>query len=65
METVVIGEAKEGFPIYFDRSASEADHVIVCGRIKPHTNFAGDIQSGLMKMMMIGLGKKDGAVIDS
>ena len=63
METVVIGEAKEGFPVYFDKSASEADHVIVSGRIKPHTNFAGDIQSGLMKMMMIGLGKKDGAAL--
>ena len=61
METVVIGEAKEGFPIFFDKYAYEADHVVVCGRIKPHTNFAGDIQSGLMKMMMIGLGKKDGA----
>jgi len=63
METVTIGEAAEGFPIYFDKSSSEADHVIVCGRIKPHTNFSGDIQSGLMKMMMIGLGKKDGAAL--
>ena len=61
METVTIGEAREGFPIFFDKYAHQADHVVVCGRIKPHTNFAGDIQSGLMKMMMIGLGKKDGA----
>ena len=52
---------ERGFPIFFDRFAHEADHVVVCGRIKPHTNFTGDIQSGLMKMMMIGLGKKDGA----
>jgi len=63
METVVIGQADEGSPIYFDTAAFEADHVIVCGRVKPHTNFAGDIQSGLMKMMMIGLGKKDGAAL--
>ena len=63
METVTIGEAAEGFPIYFDKSSSEADHVVVCGRVKPHTNFSGDIQSGLMKMMMIGLGKKDGAAL--
>ena len=63
METVVIGEAEEGFPIFFDKFASEADHVVVSGRIKSHTNFAGDIQSGLMKMMMIGLGKKDGAAL--
>ncbi len=63
METVIIGEAKEGFPVFFDRAAHEADHVVVCGRVKSHTNFAGDIQSGLMKMMMIGLGKKDGAAL--
>lgn len=63
METQVIGQAKEGFPVYFDRHAYAADHVVVCGRIKSHTNFAGDIQSGLMKMMMIGLGKKDGAAL--
>ena len=63
METVVIGNAKEGFPVYFDKHAFDADHVVVVGRIKPHTNFTGDIQSGLMKMMMIGLGKKDGAAL--
>lgn len=63
METVVIGEAEEGFPIYFDKLAHAADHVVICNRVKPHTNFAGDIQSGLMKMMMIGLGKKDGAAL--
>ena len=63
METVVIAQADEGFPVFFDRHAFEADHVVVCGRIKPHTNFAGDIQSGLMKMLMIGLGKKDGAAL--
>ena len=63
METRIIGEAKEGFPIFFDRHAGEADHVVVCGRVKSHTSFAGDIQSGLMKMMMIGLGKKDGAAL--
>lgn len=61
METVTIGTADEGFPIFFDRHAFEADHVLVCGRIKSHTNFTGDIQSGLMKMMMIGLGKAAGA----
>ena len=63
METVVIGKAAEGFPVFFDRHAHEADHVVVCGRVKPHTNFAGDIQSGLLKMLMIGLGKKDGAAL--
>lgn len=61
METVVVGHAKEGFPIHFDRLAHEADHVVVCNRIKPHTDFAGPIESGLMKMMLIGLGNHAGA----
>ena len=61
MDTVVVCEAAEGYPIYFDKQAYDADHVVVCNRIKPHTLFAGDIQSGLMKMMLIGLGKHDGA----
>ena len=63
METVVVCEAVEGFPVHFDRHAFEADHVIVCGRVKPHTGFVGDIESGLMKMMLIGLGKHEGAKI--
>lgn len=63
MDTVVVCEAKEGFPVHFDQQASEADHVFVCGRVKPHTGFHGDIESGLMKMMLIGLGKHAGALI--
>jgi hypothetical protein len=63
METVVVCQAAEGFPVHFDRHAFEADHVVVCGRIKPHTGFVGDIESGLMKMMLIGLGKHNGAKI--
>lgn len=63
METVVVSQADEGFPVHFDRNASEADHVLVCGRVKPHTGFVGDIESGLMKMMLIGLGKHNGAII--
>jgi hypothetical protein len=63
METVVVCEAEEGFPIHFDKYAWEADHVVVCNRVKPHTNFVGEIESGLMKMMLIGLGKQNGAKI--
>ncbi len=63
METVIVCQASEGFPVHFDRHAFEADHVIVCARVKPHTNFAGDIESGLMKMLLIGLGKHNGAKI--
>jgi hypothetical protein len=63
METVVVGQTREGFPVHFDRHAFEADHVVVCNRVKPHTRFAGPIESGLMKMMLIGLGKKNGAEV--
>ena len=63
METVVVCEAEEGFPVHFDKHAWDADHVVVCNRVKPHTNFTGDIESGLMKMMLIGLGKHNGAKI--
>jgi hypothetical protein len=63
METVVVCTAAEGFPVHFDKHAYGADHVVVCGRVKPHTGFVGDIESGLMKMMLIGLGKHNGAKI--
>ncbi len=63
METVIICRTAEGFPVHFDRHAYEADHVFVCGRVKPHTDFTGEIQSGLMKMMLIGLGKHEGAKV--
>ena len=61
METEIVCEASEGFPIHFDKYAFAADHVVVCNRVKSHTLFAGDIESGLMKMMLIGLGKHAGA----
>ncbi len=63
METVVVGRAPEGFPIHFDRLAFEADHVVVCNRVKPHTGFCGPIESGLMKMLLIGLGNCEGAKV--
>jgi hypothetical protein len=63
METVQVGETAEGFPVLLDRIASEADHIGVVARIKPHTGFHGPIESGLLKMMMIGLGKHAGALL--
>ena len=63
METVIVCEAAEGFPVHIDKHACGADHVLVCNRIKSHTLFTGDIESGLMKMMLIGLGKHAGARI--
>jgi hypothetical protein len=63
METVQVGVTAEGFPVLLDRIASEADHIGVIARIKPHTGFHGPVESGLMKMMMIGLGKHAGALL--
>ncbi|HPP54560.1 MAG TPA: [Fe-S]-binding protein, partial [Thermoguttaceae bacterium] len=61
METVIVCQTPLGFPVYFDRHAFQADHVLVVNRIKPHTRFVGPIESGLMKMLLIGLGKAEGA----
>lgn len=61
METVIVAKTEGGLPVHFDRNAYEADHVLVCGRVKPHTGFVGEIESGLHKMMLIGLGKFEGA----
>ncbi len=63
MDTEIVATAPQGFPIHFDRHARQADHVIVCGRIKPHTDFSGAVESGLMKMLLIGLGKHRGATV--
>lgn len=61
MEVVEVGRLENGLPIYTDKNAYEADKVIVINRIKPHTAFRGPIESGLMKMITIGLGKQKGA----
>src|SRR5436309_4485388 len=61
MEVVQVGEVL-GLPIWLDRYAAEADWIGVLNRVKPHTGFAGEIGSGLFKMMTIGMGKHRGAV---
>jgi hypothetical protein len=63
MEVVKVGELEGGVPVYMDKYASEADGVLVLGRVKPHTDFKDDIESGLMKMLAIGLGKQFGAEV--
>ncbi len=63
METVEIGRMPWGLPVLVDRHASEADHIVLVNRVKPHTNFRGHVESGLMKMLVIGLGKHQGALL--
>jgi hypothetical protein len=62
MDVVSLGDSDFGYPVVLDKHASEADHVGVVARIKPHTGFHGPIESGLCKMMLIGLGKHVGAL---
>ena len=62
METVEIGEVRPGVPVFVDRNAYDgADVIIPINRVKPHTDFTGPVESGLMKMIAIGLGKQRGA----
>ncbi|MBI1846028.1 MAG: [Fe-S]-binding protein [Candidatus Rokubacteria bacterium] len=61
MEVVPVGEAL-GMPVWLDRYASQADWIGIVNRVKPHTDFKGSIESGLFKMMTIGLGKYKGAI---
>ncbi len=63
MEVVRIGTSDTGLPVHVDRNAWESDGIVVINRIKPHVAFRGPYESGLMKMLAIGLGKQYGAEI--
>ncbi len=61
METELIGQLPNGLKIHFSRKALSADHIIAVNRVKPHTKFDAKIESGLCKIITIGLGKENGA----
>ena len=61
METVLLGYSQYGKPVYQDKYAYEADGIIISCRIKPHNAFRGPYESGVCKMMVVGLGKQTGA----
>lgn len=65
MDVVQLGETDEGLPVYCDKIASSLDGIIVMGRVKVHTDFSSPIgiESGLMKMAAIGLGKHKQALL--
>ncbi|MDR0841472.1 MAG: lactate racemase domain-containing protein [Christensenellaceae bacterium] len=63
MDTVNIGKSASGTSVFIDKYAAQADGIIVIGRVKPHTCFTGPFESGIMKMMAIGLGKQYGASV--
>ncbi|GEM79090.1 hypothetical protein [Vibrio superstes] len=61
MEVVQVASMPDGVPLYLDRVAMEADGIILCNKIKPHADFKGQVESGLLKMLCIGLGNHLGA----
>jgi hypothetical protein len=61
METVVVGTLSDGTPVHHDALAAKADGVLLVNRVKPHTDFHGPIESGLAKILAIGLGNHAGA----
>jgi len=61
MDVVEIGRLDNGLPVYIDKFAHDADGIVVINRVKPHTAFRGDNESGMVKMITIGLGKQRGA----
>mgnify|MGYP002521645660 FL=1 len=61
MDVVQVASLDDGFPVYCDKNAYEADGIILFNKIKPHTHFKYDHESGLLKMICIGVGKHKGA----
>jgi hypothetical protein len=61
MDAVSVGENSWGQPVWFDRNALAADGVVTVSRVKPHTDFRGTFESGVLKMLVIGFGKQRGA----
>ena len=62
MDAVPVGESRFGAPVWVARDLTEADFVIAVNRVKPHTDFFGPFESGLIKMLVIGAGKHRGAL---
>ena len=60
-EVAVVGVTVDGLPVYLDAAACRADGIVVVNRVKPHTAYRGEIESGLCKMLAVGLGKAKGA----
>lgn len=56
-----VGRTDDGIRVYVDKNALAADHIVLINRVKPHTDFRGPFESGLLKMMVIGMGKHQGA----
>jgi len=62
-EVIKLGKLKNGLPVYFNKIANSSDSLIIVNRIKVHTSFKSDIESGLHKMLAVGLGNHQGATL--
>ena len=62
LDVQVVGRTDDGVDVYFSSEAFQADGILVINRVKPHTDFSGNIGSGVLKMIAIGLGKRIGAM---
>ncbi|ABK19238.1 lactate racemase domain-containing protein [Syntrophobacter fumaroxidans] len=62
MEVISLGRIENGADVFVSRNIAEADHVVVINRVKPHTAFRSDVESGLCKMLTVGCGKHLGAL---
>ena len=63
LETVNLGNSEHGTPLLVDRFSAEADHIVLINRVKAHTEFSHEFESGLLKMLAVGIGKRDGATL--
>lgn len=63
MDVTQLGTNESGIPVYWDKNALAADGVVTVSRVKPHTDFQGTYESGIVKMLVIGLGKQAGASV--
>jgi hypothetical protein len=62
MEVVSVGHLESGAEVFISKEVMEADHLVVLNRVKPHTAFHGEVESGLCKMLAVGCGKHRGAL---
>ncbi len=62
MTAIEVGRVWDDVPVYFAQTACQADHTIAINRVKPHTKFKGPLESGIAKMLCVGLGKHEGAL---
>jgi hypothetical protein len=61
MDVVSLGHIESGAEVFFAKDALAADHIVVINRVKPHTAFRADIESGLCKILAVGCGRQKGA----